>query len=147
MPSRDLADLHERLQPIAKEFFTQCNADTIIKAAGAWVFPTCTFRSNEEQAVEWAKGRDDNGNIINKALVSTKKRPGESAHNITKADGTPAACGFDFAIKLSTGKLDWSGNDQLWLRALHIGLGLGLISLRPWDCPHLEMKGWNDLVA
>lgn len=142
MPSRDLADLDPRLALIAKAFFAQCNTDEVFKVVNAWVFPTCTYRSNEEQEIEWRKGRDANDKII--GTITTKAKPGQSAHNVTLADGTPSARAFDFGITLPGGKCDWNASDPLWTRAISVGISLGLVSLRPWDNPHLEMANWED---
>jgi peptidoglycan L-alanyl-D-glutamate endopeptidase CwlK len=147
MASRSISDLDPALQPLAQTFLDECKADPLFVAAGAECFLSCTYRSNAEQAEDWQKGRDANGNVIDKEAIITDEPPGHSAHNFTTAAGTPCARAFDFAIQLPGTKLDWSGTDPLWLRAISIGESLGLVSGSTWkspvDRPHFEMKNWR----
>lgn len=147
MPSRDIKDLDAALQPLAQRFLSGCNADPVFTAAGAHAFLTCTYRSNDEQAAAYAKGRDANGKIIDRKSVVTDEPPGHSAHNHVDENGLPAARAFDFAIGLPGAKLDWSGTDPLWLRAVSIGESLGIVSGSHWktpvDRPHFELANWR----
>lgn len=136
MASRLISDCDPQLQPIAEQFILTCNADPVFTNAEATVFIDCTYRSNEEQADDYAKGRTAPGAII------TDLGPGKSAHNATLADGTPAARAFDFAILLADRQLDWTPSDALWQRAIQIGKQLGLVSLlhtNLGDGDHLEL--------
>lgn len=60
----------------------------------------CTYRSAEEQERLYAQGRTTPGPIV------TRARAGQSAHNATLPDGTPAARAFD-AVPLLHGKPIW----------------------------------------
>jgi peptidoglycan L-alanyl-D-glutamate endopeptidase CwlK len=135
--SRDPADLDPSLQQLAQQFLEQC------AAAGIEALLTVTYRSAEEQDVEYAKGRTEPG------PRTTNAQGGQSPHNCVLPDGTPAALAFDFALFADDGKrLDWDGDDQRWQTAIKIGEGLGLISGATFpghlcDRDHLELKGWN----
>jgi peptidoglycan L-alanyl-D-glutamate endopeptidase CwlK len=136
MPSRSITDLDPRVQPLAQQFLDQC------AAAGLQAILTCTYRSNDEQAVAYAQGRTTDGPII------TDEQPGQSAHNQTDANGNPAATGFDFALYAPGGKtLDWDASDEQWETAISIGLALGLVSGSCWktlkDNPHMELANWR----
>lgn len=135
MPSRAIADLDPALQPLANQFIVQCLAE------GINAFITQTYRSKGEQNADYAQGRSAPGHII------TNAKGGESPHNCTLPDGTPAARAFDFGIKTAEGSLDWNASDAQWLRAIDIGEGLGLVSGSTWhslkDSPHMELPNWN----
>lgn len=136
MASRLITDLDPRLQPKAQQFLDGC------AAAGLEAILTCTYRSDAEQAIDYAKGRTTDGPII------TDEPPGHSAHNQTDANGNPAATGFDFALYAPGGKsLDWDASDEQWETAISIGQQLGLFSGSRWcglkDYPHMELSGWR----
>ena len=75
MSSRDPAFLDVRLLLPSVEFQTECNAHSFLKAAQATVLLTCTWRSNVEQSQDYAKGRDANGNVIDKVAIVTDEMP------------------------------------------------------------------------
>lgn len=137
MSDRSINDLHSDLQTLCIKFLETCHAH------GVNVFITQTYRSSEEQDVAYAKGRTTAGSII------TNARGGQSAHNCTLADGTPAARAFDFAIKNDNGTVDWDASDLSWQKAIAIGERLGLVSgskfLSIKDAPHMEMKDWKNI--
>lgn len=139
MASRDINDLHPDIQGLALRFLGACES----AGNGKWsAFITCTYRSNEEQDADYAQGRTEHGKII------TNARAGQSAHNVTLTDGTPAAKAFDFAIKTPDGQVDWSGSDAAWLQAISIGVNLGLVSGSTFsmvDRPHFELPNWQTL--
>lgn len=135
MASRRLIDLDPALQSLAQKFLDAC------ELAGIIAFITQTYRSSEEQDVDYAKGRTTDGPRV------TNARGGQSPHNCTLPDGTPAAKAFDFAIKTSTGILDWDATHPDWQRAIKIGTDLGLVSGSTFknlkDSPHLELSYWK----
>ena len=137
MTDRNLSDLHPDLQPLCQQWLDQCNADPVFVAAGATVFITQTYRSDAEQDADYAKGRTAPGVII------TNAKAGQSKHNFTLPDGTPASKAFDFGVKNADGSCDWSPFDPLWQRAIAIGESLGLISGSTFhsikDFPHFEI--------
>lgn len=140
MASRNISDLDPALQPLAQQFLDQC------AAAGLEAILTCTYRSNAEQAEDYAKGRTTDGPII------TDEPPGHSAHNCVDADGNPAAKGFDFALYAPGEKsLDWDASDDQWQTAISIGIALGLASGSCWktlkDNPHFEIPNWRSNAA
>ena len=92
MPSRKITDCEYTLQRAytlaAREFRAKYPADP-------QPFLTCTFRTNEEQAELYAKGRTKPGKIV------TQIRKG-GKHNVYPAKA------FDIAFKNESGALDWS---------------------------------------
>lgn len=147
MVSRQISDLDPRLQPTAQQFLDEC------ARRGVKALIDCTWRSDDEQDADFAKGRDQNGNIIDPHLVITHARAGQSAHNCVAADGTPAARAFDIAIYGPDGKtLDWDGGDDAWKVAHAVGRMLGLALGADWpkpktDGPHMEMQNWQNVNA
>lgn len=137
MSDRNLADLDPRLQPLAQQFLANCSS------AGIDAFITQTYRCEADQNADYAKGRTEPGHII------TNARYGQSPHNCTLPDGTPAARAFDFGIIDPTDKqCDWNPNDVLWKKAIAIGQALGLVSGSTFhslkDSPHFELANWKD---
>lgn len=133
MASRRIEDLHPTLQPLCREFLRRC------EARGLHVFIVCTYRSNEEQDALFAQGRTKPGNVV------TRARGGQSAHNKTLRDGTPAATAFDIGVLLN-GKYDANGESNDWHIAGSVGMELGL----SWygqpgapfkEMPHYQLKG------
>jgi peptidoglycan L-alanyl-D-glutamate endopeptidase CwlK len=138
MPSRNIADLDPRLQPLCREFLSLC------QSKGVDAFITQTYRSDIEQDAAYAQGRTAPGKIV------TNARGGESPHNCVDVTGNPAARAFDFAIKLPEGNLDWDASDKAWQTALATGIQLGLISGTSFktlkDNPHMEMADWKNVA-
>ena len=136
MTDRSLSDLHPDILPLAEKFVAQC------KEEGIEAFITETYRSQIDQDADYACGRTLSGHII------TNAQYGQSPHNCTLPDGTPASKAFDFAIQDATGVLDWNAADPAWQRAIAIGESLGLVSGSTWhvpvDNPHFELKNWRD---
>lgn len=124
MASRNLADLTED---------TRAKAEALLaKAAleGITLLVTCTYRSDEEQAAEYARGRTTPGPIV------TYAKPGDSWHQWRAA--------FD-VVPLRNGKPVWgtSGPDgELWRRVGAIGKGVGLEWAGDWskfrEFPHFQ---------
>lgn len=146
MPSRLLTDLDIRLQPWAGRLVIDS------AAIGYKIIIDCTYRSNAEQDADYAQGRTAPGAII------THARAGESAHNCTLPDGTPAARGFDIAVYSAGGLvLDWDAADIAWKSVLNIGRNYKNVDGSPtlqlgadWpldvrDNPHLELFNWASL--
>lgn len=140
MASRDLADLHRDLAPLAARFVERCRERQVD------VLVVCTYRSNEEQDALYAQGRTKPGPIV------TRAKAGQSAHNHTEG-GTPAALAFD-AVPLLHGKpiwedprdkdADWT-NDYGWRVMGEVAAELGL----DWygqpgakfrEAPHFQMR-------
>lgn len=135
MPSRDTKDLHALMQPKAEAFKTQC------EAAGILFIFTCTYRSEQEQDVEYAKGRTAPGPKV------TNAKGGESPHNVFLPDGTPAALAFDVVPVDRDGKPIWDSTSAAWPAMGQIAETLGLVwgghfvNLR--DMPHVEYPNWE----
>lgn len=136
MASRLIKDLHPTLQPLCDQFLANC------VHAGYRVGISCTYRSDEEQDEDYAKGRTTDGIIITNASA------GQSPHNFVLGDGTPAAAAFDFYIYAGSGQtLDWNPLDDVWQAVLKIGTDLGLVSGSTFprkDYDHLELPNWKD---
>lgn len=126
MPTRDLQALDPELRILASRFLYDCEKQ------GIKVTIYCTFRTLEEQAVEYAKGRTTPGKKV------TNAPPGYSWHNYGLA--------FD-CVPVVNGKSVW--NDQkLWDKIGAIGKALGM----EWggdfsspDCPHFQYPNGKTL--
>jgi peptidoglycan LD-endopeptidase CwlK len=94
MASRSLDDLHPDVKIMAERHAHLCSVH------GIDLLIYCTYRSNDEQAAEYAKGRTAPGKIV------TYAKPGQSKHNHT-INGRPAALAYD-AVPLVGGKAAWS---------------------------------------
>lgn len=91
MASRTITDCHWRLRRV----WLQCSRIWEEKyPAGPTVFLTCTYRSNEEQAQLYAKGRTAPGSIVTHIKANGK-------HNLFPAHA------FDIAFKDSKGVVKW----------------------------------------
>lgn len=111
MASRDLNDLRVDVMAkclIHKELCAKEGIDLLVY---------CTYRSNEEQAAEYAKGRTAPGKIV------TFAKPGQSKHNNTE-NGKPASLAYD-AVPLVGGKAQWN-NAALIQRMGELGEQAGL---------------------
>ena len=112
MASRNLLDLDPEVAILARKMLDKC------KISGIDIIITCTYRSNEEQQIEYDKGRK---NTLRK---TTNAKPGESLHNIT-ANNKPASRAFD-VVPMVNGKCVWNNEDPLWQQVGIIGKSLGL---------------------
>lgn len=91
--SRNSAELHPRVRARHAQFVAVCGA------LGIEIITTCTYRSNDEQAALYARGRTAPGSIV------TNVGPGKSKHNFT-IDGIPNSLAFD-VVPVRDGKLVW----------------------------------------
>lgn len=134
MADRNLDDLHPDMKILCQKWLDACEAD------GLKVGISQTYRSAQEQNTDYNQGRTTPGRII------TNAKGGESPHNCTLADGTPAAVGFDFFIYNSDGStLDWNADDASWKKAISIGETLGMVSGSTFhirDMDHFEIVNW-----
>jgi peptidoglycan L-alanyl-D-glutamate endopeptidase CwlK len=92
MASRKLTDCDYRLQ---RAYTLAAHEFRALYPNEPQPFLTCTFRSNEEQAQLYAKGRTAPGNKVTNIKTGGK-------HNVKPAQA------FDIAFKDSEGVLDWS---------------------------------------
>lgn len=120
--SKDLDDLHPDLKPLCEKFLAECEAREIDARV------TFTYRTPEEQDDLYAQGRTKPGAIV------TSLRGGQSKHNFTLDDGTPAAKAFDIAI-YDGGKYITNGEHWLYTEAGAIGEMLGLEWGGRWKKP------------
>lgn len=145
LSSRSLSACCAEMRDKGAAFIVQSQAE------GINAFIDETYRNEKDQNADFAKGRDANGNVIDKHAIVTNARYGQSPHNCTTTVNgiiVPSARAFDFAIELDGGTLDWNGSDAQWLRALDIGRALGLMSGEDWKCglkdePHFELPDWK----
>jgi len=102
---------------------------------------TEALRTIQYQNELYSKGRDANGKIIDKKLVVTYSKGGQSFHNYGAA--------YDVVI-LENNKAVWKS--PLYKKIGEIGEGLGLIwggrfgeskqgAGDGWDAPHFQLKG------
>lgn len=85
--SRNLDDLHPKVEQLASDFVVACGR------AGIDVLITSTYRDHESQAAIYAQGRSAPGPIV------TNAKPGQSWHNWRVA--------FDF-VPIVNGKAQWN---------------------------------------
>lgn len=136
MTDRNLDDLHPDLKPLCQQWLDQCQ----IQQINARVIET--YRSTAEQNADYAVGRDADGNVIGRTI--TKARGGESKHNFTLDDGTPASKAFDFTIINDDGTCNWNPSTPQWQAAVAIGKSLGLrwggdFPAHQYDADHFEI--------
>lgn len=127
--SASLTDLLPSVQEKAQKFLRYCIAvDLDVRI-------TSTYRSNDEQAALYAKGRTVPGDIV------TNAKPGQSWHNWR--------CAFDFVVRRN-GQPAWNTKDaetnRLWQLAGALGEQAGLEWGGRWanmrgDLPHLQYRG------
>lgn len=105
-----------------------------------WVV-TEAYRSPEQQAIDWQKGRDADGIVIDEVAVITNAKSGESPHN--------HALAVDVTLVVD-GKDVWDYNDPSWLRLYakidaHPRLHSG-IHFPEKDGDHIEAVRWRQLI-
>ncbi len=119
----------DSLHPLIRE---EVN-DFIIKAQEEGINLRITFglRTFDEQSALYNKGRDENGNTVDKSKIVTNAKAGQSYHNYGLA--------FDI-VEIKDGKAIWS-NDN-WDKIGEIGKGFGFEWGGDWtsfiDRPHFE---------
>jgi hypothetical protein len=128
----------ERLKLVCPDFadivntlYAQCAAENIFLTVAQGL------RTWKDQDGLWLKGRDAEGNVINKAQVVTNARGGESWHNFGLA--------VDCYPENVAGMIDWNPAHPQWKRMEVIGVSLGLTSGANWirlvDAPHFQLTG------
>lgn len=131
MNDRDPSHLHPGLQPLCQQWLDRC-AQQQIKAEIIF-----TWRSIAEQDALYAQGRTAPGKIV------TNAKGGQSKHNFTLPDGTPASKAFDFVILNPDGTANWNPQSPLWQAAVAIGKQIGLVWGGDWhsikDYDHFEI--------
>lgn len=140
MTDRSVTDLHPTLLPLCQKWLDTCHQQSIQS------FVDFTWRSAAEQDALYAQGRTTPGRIV------TNAKGGQSAHNVTLPDGTPASCAFDFAISNADGSLNWSINSVEFQAAVTIGKNLGLVWGGSWpgklgDYVHWELSNWKQISS
>jgi len=131
MASRDIKLLCAELQYAAPLLILK------LKERGYDAVVCCTYRSPEEQNLEYAKGRTTSGAIV------TNAKGGESPHNYI------GALAFDIAV-FDNGR--YAGANFIgWQVAGQIGEELGLEWLgsknsKFKDLPHFQVKNWKERI-
>ncbi len=139
MSDRDPAHLHPALKTIYMQWLPKCYG------AGIMVKPIVTWRDAADQDKAEAEGK-------------SRASFGQSPHNHTLPDGTPAALAFDFGVFECDDEGDekyiTDGTDPRYRQAGEIGVALGLVYGGYWtyeedgcgpDWDHLEMANWKTL--
>ena len=121
--SRDIKDLHQKVQPLCEKFLDEC------KKSGIDILVTSTYRDVASQNALYAQGRTTPGHIV------TNARGGQSFHQFRVAfDTVPVICG----------KPVWDAM-QVWLSIGHIGKSCGLEWAGDWksfpEKPHFQFTG------
>ena len=106
--SRDIKELHPKVQALAKIFLFKCESE------GIDLLVTSTYRDNESQNALYSQGRTSPGKKV------TNAKAGQSWHNYRLA--------FDI-VPMRNGKPVWgtTGEDgKLWAKVGAIGESVGL---------------------
>lgn len=123
MPSRLLKDLEPVTRSLVVELFNR------MRLAGYPLFATCTLRTFDEQAAEYAKGRDKPGRIV------TFAKPGQSPHN------------YGMAADVCFVKEKYNGPwDLVGKTAKAVGLVWGGEWKKLIDKPHVERPNWRKYI-
>jgi len=104
MASRDLNDLHPI---IANAYKTALRQWVQLHPQGPFPFPTCTYRSDEEQEILYMRDKnhkddDADGKIDEPDEWRSNAKPGESKHNFLPSYA------LDIAFRKKEGGLDWT---------------------------------------
>src|SRR5277367_5582379 len=136
MADRNLSDLAPTFLPIAQQFLDQCNA--------------ALAPSSVRAIVTWRDAADQNAA---EACGLSKAGAGQSPHNCTLADGTPAARALDFGVFGSDGTYITRGEDVRYEQAGQIAVSLGMVWGGNWtvetdgcgpDFDHVEQANWKN---
>lgn len=143
--SRDKKDLHNEL---VKAYESTCEKFKKYYPNLPQPFLTDTFRSDQEQEELFFIGRDKTGKIINKGIIKTNARAGQSPHNYNPSFA------FDIAFIGLNKKLDW--NPDLFKKFAEIitsdfpnvvwGFdwnGNKIKDKNDFDRPHFELRSWK----
>lgn len=110
---------------------------TLLAAENIFITVAQGLRTVEEQDALFAKGRDAQGNVTNKALVVTNARGGNSYHNFGMA--------VDCYPVDQAGAVDWNPQHPQWKRMEELGVSIGLTTGANWirivDAPHFQLTG------
>lgn len=128
----------ERLKAVWPALATKIyQLSTLLAAEDIYISVVQGLRTVEEQDSLFAKGRDSDGDVVNKAQVVTNARGGHSWHNFGLA--------VDCAPTDQKGAIDWNPQHPHWKRMEELGVSLGLTSGANWvrlvDAPHLQITG------
>jgi hypothetical protein len=135
MTDRNLSDLDPALQPIAAQVIAAGNT----AIAPSKVAIIVTWRSSADQQAAKANGLSRAG-------------AGQSPHNWTLADGTPAARAFDFAVFDENGTYVTDGTDPRYAAVGKIAVAADLVWGGNWtvekdgcgpDSDHCELAAWK----
>lgn len=142
MADRDPNHLHPSVRAVMAEH---------LRRGGRYLRVGCveTYRDEFAQAVEWRKGRDENGNVVDPGAVVTNARPGASYHGLLLPDGTPCSLAYHVAIYRDDGSIPGYGSvltpaeEALITCVGLLGEGLGMTWGGRWtrkDWYHFERR-------
>lgn len=129
-----LGGVHPGLAEKIRDMATMLDADGIV------IRVTQGLRTWDQQQDLWQRGRDERGQVVDKAAVVTKAPAGYSWHNFGLAvdvvpDDTTLA-GF---------QADWNTAHPAWAKIIAVGKSLGLVEGAEWrtfpDWPHFQLTG------
>jgi D-alanyl-D-alanine carboxypeptidase-like protein len=136
-----LRGLHPILMPICRTHLAAAWTDPVLVLKGMTPELHDTDREDSVQLAAWRQGRDEQGNVIDAALVVTNNRPGLSYHNLRYGSGKPCALAYHIRLRDEYGRLvGWPNgapmDDEAYLRVGQIGERLGNIWGGRWKRPH-----------
>ena len=116
------------------------NMAQTLSAAGLEIRVVQGLRSWNEQQALYQKGRNDQGEVVNKAEVVTNAPGGHSWHNF----GLAVDCAPDDPTKAGF-QIDWNGEHPQWKQMEEAGRAQGLTAgadfKRLVDAPHFQLNG------
>lgn len=128
----DEKDLHPKFVEKLKELLINCGK------RGAVYYAISGYRSWDEQAAIYAKGRDEDGKVVKKEEVVSNAPPGTSFHNYR------IACDFarDKDLKKIGLQPSWDHKDYKILgeEAEKLGLEAGVFWKNFVDAPHIQIR-------
>lgn len=138
------------IQRPALELIAQCQSKL-----GRRLLVVRGWSSTDEQDLLYQKGRTLNRNtgiweITEADKVVTRAKPGTSAHNIVRVDGSPASLALDVIPFSDDGAPDWDAEPRFWDSLYEIAWKVGLDPLGDpigsylaGDMGHLEEPAWK----
>ncbi len=140
--SRELVHLHPKVQPICLEH------QELVAKLGISLMLIETYRDEIEQRVNWMKGRDHLGNIIEPKKVVTHAPAGTSYHGFSYPNKVPASLAYHLAITRPGGLLGFGeelnkAGQLLYTAVGVIGEKLGMTWGGRWkmrDYTHFEFR-------
>lgn len=136
-----LSGLHSILIETCREHMAAAWTDPVLVLKGMTPDLDDTDRLDLAQLVNWNKGRNHAGEVVDAKAVVTNSRPGKSYHNVRYPSGKACSLAYHIRLRDRAGRLvGWPGaapmDDDAYLRLGLLGEKLGLVWGGRWKNPH-----------